>query len=274
MNTLDHFLQSLINLVTTYGGKVLLALVVLIIGCLVIKGLNKMIKKALDKTKLDEVLKNILKKLAKFLLYVILIIAVVDILGVSMSSVIAILASCGLAVGLALQGALTNLAGGIMLLVFKPFKLGDYVEASGAEGFVKDISIFYTTLLTVDNKKVLVPNGELMNAKVTNFSAEDNRRVDVDFKITNDADAEFVKKVLLQAAGETKGVLSDPAPFARMTAVDDDTYIFTVRAWCASGSYWDVRFDLIEACSKILAENGIDDPEERIAVRLVKENAE
>ena len=203
-----------------------------------------------------------------------LFISVIEILGVPMSSVLAILASCGLAVGLALQGALGNLAGGLMILIFKPFKVGDYVESGGNQGVVQDISIFYTTLMTLDNKKVLIPNGDLMNASITNYSAAEQRRVDLDFKITNDIDAELVKRVLLTAAQGTPGVVSEPAPFARLTAVDDDTYIFTVRAWCATGSYWDVYFDLIEACSAALAANGIDDPEERIAVRLVKEDAE
>lgn len=269
---MDQFLQNVLNLVTTYGGKIVLAVVVLIVGSLVIKGLNKWVKKGLEKTKLDEAVKKIAEKFIKALLYIVLIIGVVDILGVSMSSVIAILASCGLAVGLALQGALTNLAGGIMILVFKPFKLGDYVEGSGCQGVVKDISIFYTTLLTLDNKKILVPNGDLMNANITNYSAEEIRRVDLDYKITNDADAAEVKRVLLGAASATEGVLSDPAPFTRMSAVDDDTFIFTVRAWCKTASYWDVYFDLIENCSQALQDNGIDDPEERIAVRLVKED--
>ena len=218
-----------------------------------------------------EFIQNIIQKLIKILLYVVLVVGIVDILGVSMSSVIAILASCGLAVGLALQGALSNLAGGIMILVFKPFKTGDFIESAGAVGVVSDISFFYTTVTTVDNKRVLVPNGDLMNANVTNFSAEPNRRVDLDFKITNDIDANMVKGVLLGAASATPGVLQDPAPFARLTAVDDDTYIFTVRAWCLTGEYWDVYFDLIESCSRALRENGIDDPEERIAVRMVQE---
>ena len=268
----SNFVAKCFELLATYGGKILLALVVLIIGSIVIKSLNKTITKALNKSKLDEVLKKILIKTVKFILNLILIIAIIDILGVPMTSVVAILASCGLAVGLALQGALTNLAGGIMILIFKPFKLGDYVEASGAEGVVKDISIFYTTLNTLDNKKVLVPNGALMNATVTNYSAEEIRRVDIDYKITNDIDAEFVKKTLIDAAASAKGVLADPEPFARMTAVDDDTYIFTVRVWCKSANYWDVRFDTMEACSKALRDNGIDDPEERIAIRMVKED--
>ena len=267
---MEQFTKNVIDFVTTYGGKIILAIIVLIIGYFVIKALNKAAGKAIDKTNLDDTVKLILKKLVKILLYVILVISVIEILGVSMSSVVAILASCGLAVGLALQGALSNLAGGLMILIFKPFKIGDYVESAGVQGVVQDISIFYTSILTVDNKKIFVPNGDLMNATVTNYSAEDRRRIDQDFKITNDIDAELVKKVLLQAAAGTNGVLSDPAPFARMTAVDDDTYIFTVRAWCETGKYWDVYFDLIENCSKALSDNNIDDPEERIAIRIVK----
>ena len=271
-NPTSAFWDKVKELVATFGGRILAAIAVLIIGSFVIKFLVKGIKKAIDKTKLDLAVKKILVKFIKALLYIILIIAVVDILGVSMSSVIAILASCGLAVGLALQGALTNLAGGIMILIFKPFKLGDYVVGSGSEGVVKDISIFYTTLLTLDNKKVLIPDGELMNATVTNYSAEEIRRVDVDYKITNDANAEQVKQVLLEACANTEGVLADPAPFARMSNVDDDTYIFTVRGWTLTPNYWDTYFNLVEKCSKALQDNGIDDPEERIVVRLQKED--
>lgn len=269
---MGQFTKNVIDFATTYGGKILLALVVLVVGYFVVKLLCRASNKAIDRLKTDETVKSVAKKAVKILLYVILIISVIQVLGVSMSSVVAVLASCGLAVGLALQGALGNLAGGLMILIFKPFKLGDYIQSAGSEGVVNDISIFYTTLMTLDNKKVLVPNGDLMNATVTNFSANDTRRVDLDFKITNDIDAELVKSVLLGAANATGGVLADPAPFARLTAVDDDTYIFTVRAWCDTGSYWDVYFDLIENCSKALADNGIDDPEERIAVRMVKDD--
>ena len=269
---MEQFLKTAIDLATTYGGKIVLALVALLIGSIVVKLLSKGIAKAIDKTKLDTTIKQVAKNVVKFLLNAILVICVIQILGVDMSSVIAILASCGLAVGLALQGALSNLAGGIMILIFKPFKVGDYINSAGAEGVVKDISVFYTKIMTVDNKQVFVPNGDLMNATVTNFSAADTRRVDIDFKITNDIDVEFVKQVLRGAAERTEGVMTDPAPFARLTGVDDDTFIFTVRAWCETGKYWDVYFDLIENCSLFLAQNNIDDPEERIAVRLVKED--
>ena len=267
---MQEWTKTIVDMLTTYGGKIVLAIVVLIIGRIVIGALNKAAARGIDKTNLDPTINGLAKKIVNILLYVILIIAIIEILGIPMSSVIAILASCGLAVGLALQGALGNLAGGIMILVFKPFKVGDFIESAGAIGVVKDISLFYTTVKTTDNKKILVPNGDLMNAVVTNYSAEPTRRVDIDFKITNDIDAEFVKKVLLDAEKATPGVLDDPAPFARLTGVDDDTYIFTIRAWCESAKYWDVYFDVIENCSKALADNGIDDPEERIAIRMVK----
>ncbi len=267
---MQEWTKTIVDMLTTYGGKIVLAIVVLIIGRIVIGALNKAAARGIDKTNLDPTINGLAKKIVNILLYVILIIAIIEILGIPMSSVIAILASCGLAVGLALQGALGNLAGGIMILVFKPFKVGDFIESAGAIGVVKDISLFYTTVITTDNKKILVPNGDLMNAVVTNYSAEPTRRVDIDFKITNDIDAEFVKKVLLDAEKATPGVLDDPAPFARLTGVDDDTYIFTIRAWCESAKYWDVYFDVIENCSKALADNGIDDPEERIAIRMVK----
>lgn len=268
---MEQFLKNGIDFVSTYGGKILLALIVFLVGRIVIKSLGKAAAKAIDKTSLDNTVKQVTKNVVKGLLYVILIISVIEILGVSMSSVVAVLASCGLAVGLALQGALSNLAGGLMILIFKPFKVGDYISSAGAEGTVQDISVFYTTVMTIDNKKVLVPNGDLMNATVTNFTGAPQRRVDLDFKITNDIDLEKVKSVLLEAAGRTPGVLPEPAPFARLTGVDDDTFIFTVRAWCETAQYWDVYFDLIESCGKALGENNIDDPEERIAIRIVKD---
>ncbi|MBQ1604020.1 MAG: mechanosensitive ion channel [Oscillospiraceae bacterium] len=271
---MEQLTKNAIDFVSTYGGKIILAILVFIVGRLVMNALNKAAGKAIDKTSLDSTVKQVTKNAVKVLLYVILVISVIEILGVSMSSVIAVLASCGLAVGLALQGALSNLAGGLMILIFKPFKVGDYIASAGAEGVVQDISVFYTTIMTVDNKKVLVPNGDLMNATVTNFTGAPQRRIDQDFKITNDIDAEKVKSVLLAAANKTPGVLPDPAPFARLTGVDDDTYIFTVRAWCETAQYWDVYFDLIENCSKALSENHIDDPEERIAIRIVKGDEE
>ncbi len=271
---MEEFLKKLIDMGSNYGGKILLAIAVVIVGLIAIKFIGKAVTKATDKTNWNSTVKVIVNKGVKILLYLLLLVGVIEILGVPMSSVVALMASGGLAVGLAFQGALSNFAGGFMILIFRPFKIGDYIESTGAEGFVKDISIFYTKIMTIDNKQILVPNGDLMSANVTNFTASEKRRVDQNFKITNDIDQELVKSVLLDATSKTEGVLPDPKPFARLTAVDDDTYIFTIRAWCDTKNYWDVYFDLIENCSKALSDNGIDDPEERIAVRIVKPEEE
>ena len=271
---MDEFMNKVIDIGATSGGKIVLAIIVLIVGLLLIKMITKGVNKHVEKSKMDPTVKLIVTKLVKILLYVVLVVGLIEILGVPMTSVAALIASGGLAVGLGFQGALANLAGGFLILIFKPFKVGDYINAADAEGIVRDISIFYTKLLTLDNKTVLIPNGDLMSSNVTNLTAEPIRRIDLDFKITNDIDQDFVKSVLLKAAEKCESILPDPPPFARLTAVDDDTYIFTVRGWCNTETYWDSYFDLIETCSKSLADNGIDDPEERIAVRLVGEEDE
>lgn len=267
---MEKFWDRCVELCTNVGGKILFAIVVLVIGSIVIKAINKGLAKAEKISKLEKTVQHFVRSLVSILMYAVLIVSVIGILGIPMASIIAVLASCGLAIGLSLQGALSNFAGGIMILIFKPFRIGDYISAAGAEGTVQDISIFYTSILTVDNKRITVPNGDLMNSNVTNFSSEDFRRVDLSFKVTNDCDHNLVSGVLLRAAEQTAGVKTEPAPFARLSSVDDDTYIFTVRAWCDCAAYWDVYFDLLENCSTALSENGIDDPEERIAVRLVK----
>ena len=271
---LDGFLSKVIEIGTTSGGKVLLAIAVAVVGFLLIKVLTKVAARALGKTKLDPQVTRIISQVFKILLFVILLVGVIEILGVPMTSVAALIASGGLAVGLAFQGSLSNLAGGFLILILRPFKTGDYIQAADAEGVVKGISIFYTKLTTLDNRLILIPNGDLMSSNVVNLTAEKIRRIDQEFKITNDIDQDLVKGVLAGAAAATPGVLSDPAPFARLTAVDDDTYIFTVRAWCNTPEYWDVYFDLIECCSKALNANGIEDPEERIAVRIVSDGGE
>ena len=268
---MKDFLSKCLDYGVSIGGKVVLALVVLVVGCLIIKGIKKALAKADKISKLEKTVQSFVKNLVTILLYVVLIISVISILGIPMTSVITVLASCGLAIGLSLQGALSNFAGGLMILIFKPFRVGDYIDSTGAEGTVREISVFYTTIITPDNKRITVPNGDLMNSNITNFSTEELRRIDLEFKLTNDCDPKLARSVLFEAAENTEHIQNEPAPFAHMTAVDDDTYIFTVRAWCRNAEYWDVYFALLENCSNALAAHGIDDPEERIAVRIVKE---
>ncbi len=268
---MEDIINKIVELCVSYGGKLLLAIVVLIVGMLIIRSVRKMLDRILGKETLDATLAVVIKNAAMIVLYAVLILSIIEILGVPMTSVMALIASCGLAIGMSLQGALANFAGGIMILIFKPFKVGDYIECSGAEGVVKDISIFYTIIVTLDNIRISIPNGDLMNSHISNYSSEKVRRVDLDFKVTNDCDEDFAREVLLKAASETAGILHDPEPFTRLSAVDDDTYIYTVRVWVDADKYWDLYFDILENCSKALNENGIDDPEERMAVRLVKD---
>ena len=268
---MEDLINKIMELGVSYGGKLLLALLVGIVGSLAIKTVKKMVAKALDRDEVDKTLKSVIKNSLNIALYALLGISIIEILGVPMSSVMALIASCGLAIGLALQGALTNFAGGLMIIIFKPFRVGDYIECAGAEGIVKDISIFYTIIVTLDNIRISVPNGDLMNSAISNYSIEKIRRIDLDFKVTNDCDEDEAREVLLAAASNTPGILHDPEPFTRLSAVDDDTYIYTVRVWVDAEKYWDVYFDVLESCSKALNENGIDDPEERIAVRIVNE---
>ena len=157
-----------------------------------------------------------------------------------------------------------------MILIFKPFKVGDYIVASGAEGVVKEITVFYTHILTVDNKRIIVPNGGLMNANVTNFSFEDTRRVDLVFKASFGTDQNLVLGLLRKAAEGTKGVLADPAPFARFSGCADNAQEFTLRAWCATGDYWDVYFDLLQNVSAAFGQAGIAAPATKLDVTLDK----
>ena len=185
-----------------------------------------------------------------------------------MASIIAVLASAGLAVGMALQGSLANLAGGIMLMIFKPFKVGDYVEAAGDAGVVKEVNLFYTLLNTSDNKAVHIPNGSLMNANVTNFSSEENRRVDMSFACAKGEDVAAVQQIMLDVIAAHDLVLSTPAPFARLSGGTNEAMEFTARAWCKSADYWTVYFDLNQSITEALGNAGVHAP----AVRVVTEN--
>ena len=191
-------------------------------------------------------------------------------MGIPMTSVITVVASAGVAISLALQGALSNCAGGLMILIFKPYKVGDYIVASGAEGVVKEITVFYTHVLTLDNKRIIVPNGGLMNANVTNFSYEDTRRVDLVFKAAFGTDQNLVLGLMLKAAEGTKGVLADPAPFARFSGCADNAQEFTLRAWCNTADYWDVYFDLLQNVSGAFGQAGIAAPATKLDVTMEK----
>lgn len=254
----------LTTMATAVGGKIILALIVLIVGNILIKSVLKMLDKSKMMERAEGTIRTFTLSFVKIGLYVLLIISIISIMGVPMASVIAVLASAGVAVGLALQGALSNLSGGIMLMILKPFKLGDYVSASGVEGVVKELTLFYAVFMTVDNKKITVPNGSLMNANITNFSSEALRRVDLTFSCTKSEVPSKVQDVMITVMKANPQVLSDPAPFARLSGGSNEAMNFTVRAWCKSEDYWDVYFDLTQRITEAMAENDIKAPAIRI----------
>ena len=260
--------DTLIELGTSVGLKILAGLVVLIIGIKLIKVLKKWIKSSHKLDKLDSGVRSFLASFSVIALYVVLFITVAMILGIPTASFIAALASCFAAIGLAMQGTLSNFAGGVMILIFKPFKVGDYIIAPGAEGTVKDISVVYTVLSTVDNKEITVPNGTLTNSVVVNVTAAENRRVDLTFSTAYDCDVEQVKDILMGIMQQHPLVLDDPAPFARLSEHADSALIYTIRAWCKTDDYWTVWFDLKETVKKAFDENNIAIPYPQLDIHV------
>lgn len=267
-DALQTALTELIVHAATLGKKLVAAGLVLLIGHLLIKLFMKILRKSKFAEKGDPTAVRVLNNFIRVGLYVVLLVTVIGILGVPMASVVAAIASAGVAIGLALQGALGNLAGGIMILMFRPFRIGDYVETSDAAGTVEDVGIFYTVLRTPDNKVVTIPNGTVMANNVTNYSLKETRRLELVFHVDYGTDVEKVKKILLSEASKHELVLGDPAPFARLAEQGDHALAFKLRVWVANADYWTVNFDLLEAINKRFEEEGIEIPFNQLDVHV------
>ncbi len=263
---MEGFWDSVSVVFTAYCTKILFALAVYLIGSWAISFALKMMKKSKLTEKMDETVRSFMLSMAKAVLYIVLVIGVIGILGVPMASVITVLASCGVAVGLALQGALSNIAGGIMLMLFKPFKVGDFVEAAGVSGVAQEITLLYSVFITPDNKRVTVPNGTLMNANVVDYSSEPTRRVDLNFTVAKSEVPANIKAILLEAASQTANTLTDPEPFAGIVGGSDTAMEFVVRVWCKSENYWDVYFALNQAVVEAFAKANVQQPSSRVTV--------
>ena len=261
-------LETLLTKATDLGLKLLAAVVVVIIGRLVIKWAMKLFGKSKFAQKNDPTVINILTNFLSIGLYALLLVSVIAILGVPMASIVAVIASAGVAIGLALQGALSNLAGGIMILILRPFHIKDFVDIGGSSGVVTDIGIFYTTLTTGDNKVVTIPNGTVMADSITNYSIKDTRRVDLVFNVAYGTDVEKVKSILLEEADKHEKTLKDPAPFARLTKQSESSIDFTLRVWANNADYWQVNFDLLEAINNRFAAEGIEIPFNQLDVHV------
>jgi len=243
-----------------YALKIGTALIVLIIGLWIIKLITKGIKRLFEKRELDPSLRPFLTGLINGLLKVLLVITVISMVGIEMTSFIAILGAVGLAVGMALSGTLQNFAGGVMILLFKPFKVGDYVAAQGYEGIIKEIQIFNTILTTVDNKTIIIPNGGLSTSSMVNYSKEPQRRVDLTFGIGYGDDIDKARQIILDVAAKHGKVLPDPAPFVKVSELADSSVNFATRLWVNAEDYWDVFFFMNENVKKEFDKQGVSIP--------------
>lgn len=265
---LKSILEKLGDFVANSGIKIICSVVLLVVCWYLIGFLLKLIRKNRHFSKIDPGAQGFLITCVSIILKVVLVLTVAANLGVPMTNVVAIVGSCGLAIGLALQGSLSNFAGGVMLLIFHPFRVGDYIEAGGKEGTVKEVNLLSSRLVTTDNKDVIIPNATLMNSVITNFSAEKTRRVDLEFSVAPGTDTERMKKILCAIAEQHDDVLTDPAPAARLARQEATALVFSLRVWCNREDYWSVRADLLEQTKDALEKLQIKGPQANMNVHV------
>lgn len=253
--------DSVVKFLTTASAdmalKLLGAAVMLVVGFKLIKLVLKLLEKSLSKSKLDQGILGFVDNAASFVLRFTLIISVLMYLGVPAASFIAILSSAGLAIGLALQGSLSNFAGGLMLLFFHPFRVGDNIKTDNAEGVVQQISIMYTTLRTLDGRKVVIPNANLSNTVITDSTWYDTRRAEVSIMVGFLEDIDVVRGLMLQAASQSKLVLNSPAPTATLEKLQDGAMVFTLRCWAKTSDWWQTTLEVTEGIKRLLDEKNI-----------------
>jgi small conductance mechanosensitive channel len=260
--------------VIPWGINIVMAVLIYIVGKIVVSILLNVFGKVMARSKYDEMLIDFVKAILSAVLMLFVIVASLDQLGVDTTSLVAILGAAGLAIGLSLQGSLQNFAAGVMLLVFRPFKAGDFVEAGGAMGVIKSISIFTTVMTTGDNKEVIVPNGQIYSGNITNYSAKETRRVDMVVGIGYDADLKHAKEVLNELVAADDRILADPEPLVAVSELADSSVNFVVRPWVKSADYWAVKFAFTEAVKLRFDEEGISIPFPQMDVHVHKEEIE
>ncbi len=246
--------------IVEYGLRLLIAMVLLFVGLKLINVFTKRIKAKKSFKKLDNTATSLLGSFMSIALKLILFLTVIAILGIPMTSVITIIGTVSLAIGLALQGSLANFAGGLMIILFKPFKLGDFIDNHTDSGTVTDMGVFYTTLTTPDNRVITVPNSLLSNATVINYSVSETRRVDLDISVAYDTDIDVAKRLLVSLCKANPLTLADPEPFVAVSSHGESAMILTVRAWCSGKDYWTLRFELLENIKKAFDAAGIEIP--------------
>ncbi|MEZ8692986.1 small-conductance mechanosensitive channel MscS [Vibrio splendidus] len=273
---LSHAEQWLTNnsdLFIQYGVNIISALIILFIGNIIVKAVANSVSKVLQKKKMDRAVVEFVHGLVRYLLFVIVLIAALGRLGVQTASVVAVIGAAGLAVGLALQGSLSNFAAGVLIVAFRPFKSGDYVEIGGVAGSVDSIQIFQTVLTTPDNKMVVVPNGSVIGSPITNYSRHDTRRIDLMIGVSYNADLQKTKALLTKICESDERVLKEPGVQVGVHTLADSSVNFVVRPWVSTADYWNVYFDLMQAIKEGLDNEGIEIPFPQMDVHMNKVEA-
>lgn len=265
---MDKFFDKLTDIGIDSGFKILWFFIILIVGFKIVKIITKIINKDRGFNKFDKSVKSFISSFVTIFLKCIVLITALASIGVPMTSMITLFGTASLAIGLALQGGLTNMVGGLMILIFKPFKVGDIIESNNNSGCVKNITVFYTEITTIDGTKVVLPNGNLANSSIKNFSANDKRKLCIDFSVGYDSDIDKVKKVLNDVITKEELVLQDEEVFIRLTEHSNSALIFTVRVWTLNKDYWNLRFNLLENVKKAFDKNKISIPYPQVDVHL------
>lgn len=266
-------LDTVVNWLTHTGIKIVIAIVVLLLSFAIINAVTKRIYKACQKKHADETIARVATQSARIVLKILVIVCLIAYLGFEIAAISAVISSIGIGISLAVQGTLGNFAGGVIIILMRPFKIGDYITSNGQEGTVEDIKLFYTHIVTTDNKAVVIPNGTLANNVIVNASAKDTRRVDIVTQVAYGSDVKLVKELIKKVCGENELAFKDPAPFVEMSQLNESSLDFTVRVWCNRPDYWTVKFALLDNIKKALDENGIEVPFRQLDVHVKDEAA-
>ncbi|OJI55201.1 small-conductance mechanosensitive channel MscS [Vibrio vulnificus] len=270
LNQAETWLTNNSDLLIQYGVNIISAIVILFIGNIIVKAVANSVSKVLNKKEMDKAVVEFIHGLVRYLLFVIVLIAALGRVGVETASVVAVIGAAGLAVGLALQGSLSNFAAGVLIVAFRPFKSGDYVEIGGVAGSVEAIQIFQTVLKTPDNKMVVVPNSGVIGGAITNYSRHTTRRVDLMIGVSYKSDLKKTKQVIRETLEKDARILKDPDMTIGVVALADSSVNFVVRPWCKTEDYWNVYFDSMQAIKEALDANGIEIPFPQMDVHLNK----
>ncbi|MEQ9823686.1 MAG: mechanosensitive ion channel domain-containing protein [Puniceicoccaceae bacterium] len=267
---LNEWLQLAIEFSATYGIKIILAIVLFLVGKRIASWLSKMTKNALTKGHMDPTLVSFVGNIVNALLLAAVVIAVLDVVGIQTTSLVAVIGAAGLAIGLALQGSLANFASGVMLIIFRPFRQGDFITAGGESGIVEEVTLFTTSMRTPDNKAIIIPNAAITSGSITNFSAKPTRRVDLVYGVSYNDDLKKVKEVIWDVLNADERILKDPAPTVGLLELADSSVNFAVRPWVNASDYWAVYFDLNETIKLRFDQEGISIPFPQRDVHLFK----